>query len=192
MKKLLIALALASAAVTAPVAAQQLPPAVIVVVNIDNVITNSAAGKAAFAELKTRSDGIQARTTQLQNQLGAEQQTLETSRPTAPGPAATAWEAKAKDFSTRAQAAQNELAKRNQDLQLSQRYVISQINDQMQPIITQIMKERGANIAIAEGARLQHAAALDITADILARLDKALPRVATTPPAAPAAPAPAK
>ncbi|MEY2883877.1 MAG: hypothetical protein RL490_1601 [Pseudomonadota bacterium] len=186
MKKLFIALALASAAITAPVAAQQLPPAVIVVVNIDNAITNSAAGKAAFAELKARADRLQARTTQLQNQLGAEQQTLESSRPTAAGPAATAWEAKAKDFSTRAQGAQTELAKSNQDLQLSQRYVISQINDSMQPIITQIMKEHGANIAIAEGARLQHAAALDITTDVIARLDKALPRVATTPPAAPA------
>ena len=71
MKKLSIALALAGAAV-APVAAQTLPPAVIVVVNIDEVFQESAAGKAAQTELKTRLDGIQARLASLRTSFGAE------------------------------------------------------------------------------------------------------------------------
>jgi outer membrane protein len=67
--------------------------------------------------------------------------------------------------------------------------VLKQINDGAQPIITTIMKERGASIAIPEGATLQHSASIDVTTDVIARLDKALPRVSSTVPAAAAAPA---
>ena len=45
------------------------------------------------------------------------------------------------------------------------------------------MKERGASIALAEGATLQHSASIDVTADVVARLDKSLPRVSSTAPA---------
>ena len=45
------------------------------------------------------------------------------------------------------------------------------------------MRERGASIAMPEGATLQHAASIDVTNDLVARLDKALPRVSTTAPA---------
>ncbi len=186
MKTLLIALALGSAAIAAPLAAQTLPPAVIVIVDMDQVFQTSAAGKTAQAELKTRLDGIQARVQSLRTSFGAEEQTLGTTRPTAPGPAATAWEAKVKDFTARKSQAEQELSKRNEDFQASRQYVLKQINDGAQPLITQVMKERGASIALAEGATLQHSASIDVTADVVARLDKALPRVSTTAPAAPA------
>jgi outer membrane protein len=187
MKKLLISLALASAAIVAPVQAQTLPAAVIVIVDMDRVFNNSVAGKAAQAELKTRLEGIQARVNSLRTSLGNEEQQLAQTRPTAAGPAATAWETKVKDFTTRKTQAEQELAKRDQDFQASRQYVLKQLNDGAQPIITQVMKERGAQIALAEGATLQHSASLDVTNDVVARLDKALPRVSTTAPAAPAA-----
>ncbi len=191
MKKLVIALALASAAtVAAPVAAQTLPPAVIVVVNLDQVFQDSAAGKTAQTELKARLDGIQSRLASLRTSFGAEEQTLAKAQP-AQGAApavVTAWQAKVKDFTTRKTQAEQELQKRDQDFQASRQYVLKQINDGAQPIITQIMKERGASIAVPEGATLQHAASIDVTTDVIARLDKSLPRVSSTAPAA-AAPA---
>lgn len=187
MKKLVLALALATAAVSAPVAAQTLPPAVIIIVNMDEVFQTSAAGKTAQAELKTRLDGIQARLASLRTSFGAEEQTLAQTRPTAAGPAATAWEAKVKDFTTRKTQAEQELAKRDQDFQASRQNVLKQINDGAQPIITAIMKERGASIALAEGATLQHSAAIDVTKDVVARINTSLPRVSTATPAAPAA-----
>ncbi|WP_426163205.1 OmpH family outer membrane protein [Sandarakinorhabdus sp. DWP1-3-1] len=192
MKTLLVALALGTAAViapiAAPVAAQTLPPAVIIIVDMDQVFQTSAAGKIAQGELKTRLDGIQARVQSLRTSFGTEEQTLGQTRPTAPGAAATAWEAKVKDFTTRKQQAEAELTKRNEDFQASRQYVLKQINDGAQPIITAIMKERGASIALAEGATLQHSASVDVTNDVVARLDKSLPRVSSTAPAAPAAP----
>ena len=191
MKRLLLSIALATAAplaiVAVPVVAQTLPPAVIVVVNMDEVFQNSAAGKTAQAELKTRLDGIQARLASLRTSFGAEEKALGDTRPTAPGPAATAWEAKVRDFTTRKTQAEQELARRDQDFQASRQNVLKQINEGAQPIVTAIMKERGASIALAEGATLQHTASIDVTADVIARLDKALPRVSSATPTAPAA-----
>ena len=48
------------------------------------------------------------------------------------------------------------------------------------------MKEKGATIALARGATIQTATSLDITSEVVKRLDAAKPTVSTTPPAAPA------
>ncbi len=191
MKKMLISLALIGAAPLAlaasPVAAQTLPPAVIIIVDMDQVFQNSAAGKQAQGELKTRLDSIQSRLAALRTQFGTEGQTLAKAKPTAAGPAATAWEAKVVDLQKRQAQAEQELQARDRDFQASRQSVLKQINDGAQPVITAIMKERGATIVLAEGATLQHTASVDVTADVVARLDKSLPRVSTaTPTAAPA------
>lgn len=189
MKKLLIAMALSAATIVSPVAAQTLPPAVVVIVDMDQVFANSAAGKQAQAELKTKLDAIQARVNQLRTSLGTEEQQLGQSRPQAPGAELTAWENKVRDFTARKTQAEQEVQKREQDFQAARQYVLKQINDAAQPIITAVMRERGASIALAQGATLQSAASLEVTADVIARLDKSLPRVSTTPPAGPPAPA---
>jgi Skp family chaperone for outer membrane proteins len=187
MKKLLIALALAG--VSTPVLAQQIPAAVIVTVDRQEMIATSAAAKAAQTELKPKGDSLMARLNQLRTSLAAEEKTLRDTQPqqgAAPA-AVTAWQTKVKDFDTRRQQADQELQRRQQEIQASEQWVIKQISDAATPIISAIMRERGANIAVDEAVTLQHAAAIDITADVLARLDKALPRVSTTPPAQPAA-----
>jgi len=191
MKTLSIALALSTSALVSPVMApafaQTLPAAVVIIVDMDQVFANSAAGKQAQTELKTKLDAIQARVGQLRTSLGTEEQQLGQSRPQAPGAALTAWETKARDFTARKTQAEQEVQKREQDFQAARQYVLQQINDAAQPIITTIMKERGATVALAQGATLQNSASLDVTNDVVARIDKSLPRVSTTPPAAPAA-----
>jgi Skp family chaperone for outer membrane proteins len=61
--------------------------------------------------------------------------------------------------------------------------VLKQISDKVSPIVAEVMKERGASLAIPRAAALQFAPAMDATTEVLTRLDKALPRVSTTPPA---------
>ena len=191
MKKILIALALASAATS--VLAQQLPAAVIVTVDRQEMIANSAAAKAAQAELKPKADALGARLNQLRTSLGAEEKTLRESQPaqTAAPAAIQAWQAKVRDFDARRGQADQELQRRQQEIQAAEQWVVKQINDGAQPVISQIMRERGANIAVDEQVTIQHAAAVDITTDVIARLDKALSKVSTTPPAPPAGAAPA-
>jgi Skp family chaperone for outer membrane proteins len=189
MTKLLKTLALATTLLATPLLAQTLPPPSIVIVDMEEVFNTSAAGKQAQTELKTRLDGIQARLQSLRTQYGTEEQTLLKTRPTAPGPAATAWETKARDLQARKTKDEQDLAKRDQDFQASRQAVLRQLNEGAQPLISAIMRERGASIVLAEGATLQHTAALDVTKDVVARLDKSLPRVSTATPAATAAPA---
>ena len=181
-------LAALAAAVAAPALAQTLPPPVIIIVDSDRVLSESAAGKVALAELKTKNDAIQARVASARTQFGTEGEALQKQVPAqGAAPAVVqAFQAKANDFDKRRQAAEADIQKRASDLQIARQYAIKQINDAAQPVITAIMRERGATIVLPEGATLQHASSLDVTADVLARLDKALPRVSTTPPAAPA------
>ncbi len=180
------AIAAAASAFAAPALAQTLPPPVVVIVDMERVIGDSAAGKQAQTELKSRNDTIQARVASLRTQFGSEQETLGKSQPAqgAAPAAVTAFQAKVRDFQQRQQTAEADLQKRGNDFQLSRQYVLKQINDATNPIITAVMRERGATIVLAEGATLQHSAAIDVTADVIARLDKALPRVSTTAPAA--------
>ena len=89
-----------------------------------------------------------------------------------------------KDFQTRKAKEEQDLRKRDADFQASRQSVLKQLNDAAQPIISTVMKERGATIVLAEGATLQHIAALDVTPDVVSRLDKSLPRVSTATPAA--------
>ncbi len=166
--------------------AQALPPPVVIIVDMDQVINGSAAGKQAAADLKTRADAIQARLASLRTQFGTEGEALQKAQPapTAAPAAITAWQTKARDLQSRQQAAEADLQKRDRDFQASRQLVLKQINDAAQPVISTVMRERNATIVLAEGATLQHSAAIDVTADVLARLDKSLPRVSTAAPAA--------
>ncbi len=178
---------LAAAAIATPALAQTLPPPVIIIVDMDRVIGDSAAGKQAAGELKTRNDAIQARVASLRTQFGSEQETLQKAAPaqTATPAVIAAFQAKVNDFQKRQQTAEADLQKRGNDFQASRQYVLKQINDAATPVITAVMLERGATIVLPEGATLQHSKSIDVTADVLGRLDKALPRVSTTAPVAP-------
>jgi Skp family chaperone for outer membrane proteins len=169
----------------APAMAQQLSPPVIVIVDMDRVVNESAAGKQAGTELQAKGQQLQQRRTTLAGQLQTEAQAIQQGQQakTLAGPAL---EQRVKAFQDREQAANQELARGQDDLARSRQYVIQQITGAADPIITQVMRERGASIALQKGATLQHTASLEVTTDVITRLNTSLPRVSTTPPAAPA------
>jgi Skp family chaperone for outer membrane proteins len=183
------ALALAMAAT--PVVAQQLAPPVIVIVDMDRVVNESAAGKQASTEIQGRITGIQSRANQLQTQLKTDAEQIQAGQKanTLTGPAL---EQRARAFEDKRQAGAAEIDRMQNELGRSRQFVIQQITTAANPIITAIMRERGASIALAEGATLQHGSSLDVTSDVIARLNTSLPRVSTTPPAQPAGQTPAQ
>jgi outer membrane protein len=183
LKSAALALALGMAAV--PAAAQQLSPPVIVIVDMDRIVNESAAGKTAATEIQGKITGLQSRAQTLQAQLKADEDQIRAGQAnkTLAGPAL---EARIKAYGDKQQAAQQELGRLEQDIGRSRQFVIKQITDASNPIITQVMRTRGASIALAEGATLQHSSSLDVTSDVIAQLNTSLPRVSTTPPAAPA------
>lgn len=178
MRSLLILLLLAMAGIAAPVVAQTLPPAVIVIVNLERVVQTSAAGKIAEAELKIRLNRLQSRSEQLRTAFAAEEKTLLDTRPTSIATGAD-WEAKLNNFKTRRNQAEQELIKTEKEFQASRRTIYMELNRAVQPIITAIMKERGASIALNESAILQYSGSVDVTNDVITRLNKVLPRIST-------------
>ncbi|MGL6043527.1 MAG: OmpH family outer membrane protein [Sandaracinobacteroides sp.] len=182
-----LALLLAGAAV--PAAAQQLSPPVIVIVDMDRVVNESAAGKQAGTELQARGSQLSQRRTTLAGQLQTEAQAIQQGQQakTLAGPAL---EQRVKAFQAKEQAANQELERGQQDLARSRQFVIQQITTAADPIITQVMRTRGAAVALQKGATLQHTASLEVTNDVIAQLNTSLPKVQSTAPAAPAAAAP--
>ena len=84
------------------------------------------------------------------------------------------------------QQAQEQAARGQQQIKNNQQYVQKQIVDKLGPIYRQVMQRRGANIMVEQGATLAAANTVDVTTDIIAALNTALPTIQTTAPAAPA------
>lgn len=187
--KTVTAAALLAAAAT-PAIAQQLSPAVIVIVDMDRVVNESAAGKTAGTEIQAKITSLQTRATTLQTQLKTDADAIQAGQANK-SLAGPALEQRAQAFGQKQQQAQQELARLEQEIGRSRQYVIQQISTAANPIITQVMRERNATVALQKEATLQHSASLEVTNDVITRLNTSTPRVSTTPPAQPAAAAPA-
>jgi Skp family chaperone for outer membrane proteins len=172
-----------------PAAQPAAAPAVaspVVVVDIERVVTQSAAGRGASAALRPQAEALESRVRTLREQFEREQQALQQGIQNNSITQQVA-EQRIRDLQQRQQTAQTEVDGRQRALQASNQYVLQQINEAVQPLISAIMRERGALIAVPRAATLQHAQGVEITQEVLTRLDRQLPRVNTTPPAQPAA-----
>ncbi len=188
MKTIFKAAAIASltlaGSVSLPSMAQaQAAQAAILVVDMDRIGTESAAGRNAQTQLKSKLDSVQARAKTLGDQFRNEAETLQKARASM---AQEAFQAKVKDLQSRQVTAENELRGREQDYGRSLAYVRKQIFDNVNPIITQLMRERNAQLVISQDATLAIAASIDVTNEVISRLNAKLPSVSITPPAEPA------
>ena len=92
----------------------------------------------------------------------------------------------AKELQQRQVTAENEVRGKEQDYARSVQYVRQQILEAVNPIITAVMREKGASLALDRDVTLATAQSLDVTNEVMTRLNSALPRVNVNPPAAPA------
>jgi len=182
-----IAGALAFTALPTVALAQAAPP--VVVVDMGRIAAESAASKSAEPQLKAKFESVQARAKTLGDQFRGEYESLQKAQPSM---AKEAFQAKAKELQERQVAAENEVRGKEQDYGRSVQYVRQQILEAVNPIITAVMREKGASIALDRDVTLATAASLDVTNEVMTRLNAALPRVNVNPPAAPATPAPKK
>lgn len=177
-----IAGALAFTALPTVALAQAAPP--IVVVDMGRIAAESAASKSAEPQLKAKFESVQARAKTLGDQFRGEYENLQKAQPSM---AKEAFQAKAKELQQRQVTAENEVRGKEQDYARSVQYVRQQILEAVNPIITAVMREKGASLALDRDVTLATAASLDVTNDVMTRLNAALPRVNVNPPAAPAA-----
>lgn len=184
MKKLILVSALAAASI--PTIAQA-APANIVVVDSDRVYAECNACRNAQTQLQTQATTLQSRQTALAAPLKTEAQSLQTAVQALNGKTPdAALQARVTAFQTRQNTANQELQRLQQNLQSTQANVLRQINARLGPVINQVMVAKGANLAVDTNATLAHGGALDVTTDVIAALNTALPSVSVTPGTAPA------
>ncbi len=184
MKTIATIAALAASAIAIPSAAlaQRAPGAVVVVVDSDRIYRDCNACRTAQTQLQSRLTALQARQKALADQLRPEGQAIQTAIQALAGRAPdAALRARAEAFQKKQDDANQELGRSQQNLQSIQANIVRQINARLNPVITQVMNARGANLAVDTNATLAHSPTIDVTAAVLAGLNTALPSVSLTP-----------
>ena len=183
MKTLItLALAISATAVPSVALAQRAPAAVVVVVDTNRIYRDCTACRNAQTQLQTRVTALQTRQQTLTNQLRPEGEAIQAAIQALAGKAPdAALRARVQAFQKKQDDANQELSRGQQNIQSIQANVVRQINTQLNPVINQVMTTRGANLAVDQDATLAHSQAVDVTADVLAGLNRVLPSVSLTP-----------
>ena len=169
------AVAALAAAVPAAAPAQQLPPAVVAVVDTDRIFQTCTVCAAAQQQLQAQLTQLQQRAQALGQPLQTEEQALTTlvgglsagQQPDA------ALQQRIQAFQTQSQNAQRELATRQEQIQRNAAFVRQQIGQRIQPAIVQVMQQRGANLALDRNSgTLAINPALEVTDAVLALVNQ--------------------
>ena len=173
-------------AVATPAAAQKVPAASIAVVDLGRVSSECTACKTAGAALQSQVTALRTRQQQLTSSLQGEGTAIQAAVAALNGKQPdAALTARIKAIQAKQDAANQELGRQQQQIQRNQQYIQQQIDAKLGPVIDQVMQRRGANIVVEASATLKSAPGLDVTSDVLAGLNAALPSLVTTaPPAA--------
>ena len=182
MKNRIAAALIAATVLAAPAMAQRAPATVVVVVNTERVYRDCNACRTAQTQLQSQVAALRTRQQTLETQLRPEGQAIQTAVSALAGKQPdAALQNRVKAFQQRQDQANQELSRGQQNIQSIQANVVRQINERLQPIINQVMTQKGANIAVDEGTTLAHSQATDATNEVLAALNTALPSVSLTP-----------
>jgi Skp family chaperone for outer membrane proteins len=169
----LIALAIAMGA--GPARAQPVPPPVIIIVDITQILRESKAAKDIQGQIDQQTSGYSKEVAQQENELQKMRDELERQRTIL---APDAFSAKTREFQQRFDALDRNVQAKRQGLQQSFNDAMSKVESAALQIIADIAKERGATLVLAKAAVMFEADGLDITAEAISRLDKKLPAVA--------------
>jgi len=184
--KILLTTAAFAATVLAPLPAiaQALPGAVVAVVDLDRVTSECNACKTASAALRSQVTALQTRQSAIATPLEAEQKSIQAAVDALKGndPDA-ALQARIKAFQTKQQQGAQELTNQQDQVKRNQQYIQKQIADKLSPIYQSVMQKHSANVLIEVGSTLATTTSIDVTNDVLAGLNAALPTIQTTAPA---------
>ena len=190
MRKIMLSAAVAAAALApTAVSAQNIPAAVIAVVNLERVTAECTACKTASAALRSQVTALEARQRALATPLETEAKSIQAAVDALKGAQPdAALQARARAFQTKQQQGSQEVQRQQQQIQRNQAYIQQQVGQKLGPIYQQVMQRRGANLMVETGTTLAAGSSLDVTNDVLAALNTALPTIATTAPAQAATP----
>lgn len=166
---------ISGAAVTAASAAT---PSVILIVNTEQIFSQSKVGQSVRTQIQEQAKKVQAEGKKGEDALQAEAKKLSEQRALL----------SQQDFGKKVQALeqkQAELQKRmqqkSQELQLGSNQARSEIEAVIRPIFADVMKKNGATILLDQSVVLAGGVDLDVTAEVLKQLDAKLTTVVVKP-----------
>jgi len=157
-----------------PLTAQEIAPPVIVIVDVQEILRDSLVAKNVQAQMTQRTDRYTKEVSDQENELRRTQDELERQR-TVLSP--DAFNAKMRDFQQRYDALDHGVQATRQALQQSYNDAMTKVENTALQIISDIAGERKANLVVTKAAVLFTAEGLDITQEVIRRLDEKLPSV---------------
>lgn len=171
MKKFAAPLCLVAALVLAPVSALAQD---IVTINIQSILSDSAAAKSAKAQIDTKRNQYQGELKKIEDKLRKEDQSLAEQRSLL---SPEALEQKKREFAQEVTKAQKEVQEKRERLGEAYNDAVGDIQESVMKIVADMAKERGFKVVIPTNNLVYATPELDITKDVLAQLNKDLPKV---------------
>ena len=183
----------ATLALAVPAAAQDKNIARIAILDVERVLTQSEAGKNALKQITDQRKRYQDEISKAEDQLRNEERDLVQARATL---AAEAFDEKRRGFERKVQDTQRMVQQRSGTIDNMMRNAREQIGKAALAALQELIKERGFNVVLDRKQIVATDPSLEVTEEVMTRVNKRLPSIkveatAATAPAAPAAPAPA-
>ena len=154
--------------------AQKLPPASVAVIDTQKILQDAAAFKTARKQLDEQRTKYQAEFGKEEEKLRVEEQEVNRQRAVL---SPDAYEAKRRDFEKKVVDVQRRVQDRSRQLEQTFGGARNDVGKTMRKIVSDLAGERGFNVVL-EVAQLNYSAPdLDITAEVLKRLDQQMPTV---------------
>ncbi len=161
----------------------------IAVVNVQEVLRQSSAAKGVSSQIEKLRSQYQAQVTKKEEELRASDQELAKQRATL---SPEAFEQKRKEFRSKVTDTQRDVQNKRQALDRAFGEAMGEIQKSVLKIVEDLSKEKNFDVAIATSQLLYAKPNMDVTADVISRLNAALPSVNVKVDAAAKSPAPAK
>jgi len=165
---------LISAFAGVPAEAQEIAPPVIIIVDVQQILRDSLVAKNVQAEMTRRTDRYTKEVSDQENALRQTQDELERQRTVL---SADAFNAKMRDFQERYDALDHGVQATRQALQQAFNDAMTKVENAALQIISDIAAERKANLVVTKAAVLFTAPGLDVTQEVIHRLDEKMPDV---------------
>lgn len=158
------------AAFSMPAAAQTK----VAVVDIQQIMRDSTAAKSVRDQLETKQKAYQAELKKKEETMQKEEKALAGQRATL---SPEAFEKKVQEFRTKATGVQKDVQTKKAALDRGFEKALNNIQKEVNTIITALAKEKGFTLAIPSGQLLYAEPGMDVTAEVLSRLNKKLPKI---------------
>lgn len=166
----------------APASAQEQVPAVVGVVDLQQILRESVAAQGVRGEIEAKQTQYRNEISGKENVLREKQDELQRKR-TLLSPEAYAEQEAA--FAKEVESLQREVAERNRQLEENLAYGMQQVQSAALEIIARIADQRSYNLVMDKSQVLLVSKEFEFSVDVIAELNASLPAVSTTPPPAP-------